>query len=134
MAKAPASQPRVSCKNPRRETPFWPGGAEEFISCGHKLNSFHGDRARRTTHRAQAAPDAPGFVLDDGALFAGSRHAAVAREKRGLQTVVAAQMGGVHQAQAILRANVRAAAAENALVAVEDRADVAFEAAIRLQP
>ena len=109
-------------------------GRWRFMSGGKHFDSFHGDCAGGAAHRAQSAADAARLILDDGGLLAPSGHPAVAGEEGGLQFLVAPQVGDIHQAQAELRADVRAAAAQDALVAVEDGPDVAFQAAVGLPP
>src|SRR5450759_1312024 len=98
----------------------------------YELHPFHGYRAGWATHGAQAATDATGFFLDDGRMLAALRHAPVARQERRLQQLIAAQIDDIHQTQAVFGAHVGAAAAQDALVAVEYRTDVAFQAALGL--
>src|ERR1035438_10159143 len=102
-ANEAASQPSVSWKNPRRETPL--SGRVPFMSGGHKLDALHGDRPCGAPHGAPPA----------------------ARQEGGLQGLVSPQLRDVHQPEAVLRAHVGATAAEDAFVAVEDGSDVALE-------
>src|ERR1035437_8800940 len=109
-------------------------GFRIFGSGGHQFYAFHCDRTGGAASGAKAAADAAGLVLDDRALLAARGHAPVTREERALQLFIAAQVGGVHQPQAVFGADIGATATENAFVAVKHRADVALQAAIRLPP
>src|SRR5450759_1133410 len=98
----------------------------------YQFYSLHGDRAGRAARSAQAAADTTGLVLDNRALLAAVGQAPVTREQRRLQILSATQVGDIHQSETILRADVRAATAKDAFVAIEHWTDVAFEAANRL--
>ena len=103
-----------------------------FISRVHQFNALHGDRAGGAACCTQTAADATGLIFDDGALFAAGGHTSVTGEQCGIQLFVTAQIGDIDKAQAEFGANVGATAAQDALVAVKNRSDVAFQAAIRL--
>src|ERR1035438_1600580 len=93
----------------------------------HPLSLLHRDGASRASNGAQTATDATGFVLDDPRLFASLRQLAISGDEGRLQLFVPAHRQHIHQAQTILRANVRTPAAQDALVPVKNRAHVAFQ-------
>ena len=129
---------------PRRPDP----AARRFRCCAHRrtsfiascsspsarlgrlvdLQRFHRDRAGRAPLRAQAAADAALLVLDDRAR----RVAAVQRLAHRVELRRAAQPRDRHQRQAGLRADLDAAAAEDAALRIEDRLHVARQTARRL--
>ena len=95
------------------------------------MESLHRDRAGRAALGAETAADADRLVLEDGGGPSG-------RDATELSLEHSVQPGGPidpvdrDDPQTELGADVDAAAAEDALVAVEDRVHAAVEAATRL--
>src|SRR5271169_4186567 len=81
---------------------------------------------------AESAADALGFVLDDGARLAwrklGGGHT-VAVSNQGIVALIALNLRQIHQAQAVLRTDIHASGAQDALRAIENRIDLALQAA-----
>ena len=94
------------------------------------LESLHRDRAGRTPFGAQATADAARLVLDDGTQI----RAAADRIPNGVDLVRGAQPSEWDERQARLRADLDAAAAEDAALGIKDRLNVAPQAARRFQP
>src|SRR5579862_9741150 len=102
------------------------------LGSGHQFNALHCDGPSWATNRTQPTANAASLVLDDGAALAGSWSASVTRQESRLQAVVSLKIRDIHQAEAELGADIGTAAAQDALVSVEHRADVTFQATIRL--
>src|SRR5581483_7520930 len=103
-------------------------GAPGVVSRRHPFDFLHRHSSGRTTDSTQAATNAAGFVLDNAGVLARTGHLSIARQEGGLQPLVATNGHDIYQAQATLRANIRASATQDALVAIKDWTDVAFQA------
>src|ERR1700690_55549 len=108
-----------------------PAGSFEYFAL-LLLQGFHGDRMGWAPLGAQRAADAFLFVLDNRAGLARRQFACRNAEPfrdQGLVAGVSLDLHQIHQAETVLRADVHAAIAEDALRAVEDGIDLTLQTA-----
>src|ERR1035438_7954239 len=77
------------------------------------------------------------FVLDDGARLARGKFRGghtVAAANQGVVPLIALHLAQIHQPQAVFRADIHASGAQDALRAIENRVDLALQAAQPFRP